>query len=68
MPGWTTEMDRDRSEGFPRTRYFIPGCDGMGVWPNSEIVPASAAAASFTKIDKIRVKIDYNRVNYAKIE
>ena len=21
-----------RSEGFPRTGYFIPGCDGTGAW------------------------------------
>ena len=21
-----------RSEGFPGTAYFIPGCDGIGVW------------------------------------
>ena len=37
----------NRSEGFPRTAYFIPGCDGMGVGAISEIVPA--AAASFKK-------------------
>ena len=45
-------MCLDRSEGFPRTAYFIPGCDGMGVGAISEIVPASAAAAaSFTKME-----------------
>ena len=45
--------DLFRSEGFPRTAYFIPGCDGMGVGAISEIVPASAAAAaaSFTKME-----------------
>ena len=41
-----------RSEGFPRTAYFVPGCDGMGVWPNSEIVlPAPPAPPSFIKKD-----------------
>ena len=27
-----------RSEGFPLAAYFVPGRDGMGVWPNSKIV------------------------------
>ena len=27
-----------RSEGFPRTGYFIPGRDGIGVWQDSRIV------------------------------
>ena len=35
-----------RSEGFPRTAYFVPGRDGIGVWPDSEIVRSAAAAAS----------------------
>ncbi len=35
----------DRSEGFPRAGYFVPGHDGMGVWPNSEIVRRSGAAS-----------------------
>ena len=34
------------SEGFARAAYFVPGCDGIGVWPNSEIVPAASASAS----------------------
>ena len=40
-----------RSEGFARAAYFVPGRDGMGVWPNSEIVPSAPPASSFTKID-----------------
>ena len=28
-----------RSKGFARAAYFVPGRDGIGVWPNSEIVP-----------------------------
>ena len=36
----------NRSEGFPRAAYFVPGRDGIGVWTNSEIVPAPASAAS----------------------
>ena len=39
-----------RSEGFARTAYFVPGCDGMGVWPNSEIV-LPPAPPSFTKME-----------------
>ena len=35
-----------RSEGFPRTAYFIPGRDGMGVGAISEIVSSAPAAAS----------------------
>ena len=35
-----------RGEGFARAAYFVPGCDGIGVWPNSEIVPASSASAA----------------------
>ena len=35
-----------RSEGFARAAYFVPGCDGIGVWPNSEIVPSASAPAS----------------------
>ena len=41
-----------RSEGFARTAYFIPGRDGVGVWPNSEIVPASASASSVAYTSK----------------
>ena len=33
-----------RSEGFPRAAYFVPGRDGIGVWPISEI--ASTAVLS----------------------
>ena len=33
------------SEGFPRAAYFVPGRDGIGVWPISKIVPPSAAAS-----------------------
>ena len=33
-----TLADYDRSEGFPRTGYFIPGRDGIGVWQDSRIV------------------------------
>ena len=29
-----------RSEGFARAAYFVPGCDGAGVWQDSEILPA----------------------------
>ena len=34
----TDEPDESRSEGFPRAAYFVPGRDGIGVWPISEIV------------------------------
>ena len=42
-------FDRDssssnQSEGFARAAYFVPGRDGMGVWPNSEIVPPPPSA------------------------
>ena len=34
-----------RSEGFPRTGYFVPGRDGIGVWPDSEIVRSAASSS-----------------------
>ena len=40
-----TLIPTNRSEGFARTAYFVPGRDGIGVWPNSEIVPASSASS-----------------------
>ena len=42
----------NRSEGFARAAYFVPGRDGMGFWPNSEIVHPSAAAASVANTSK----------------
>ena len=34
-----------RSEGFPLTGYFVPGRDGIGVWPIPKIVhPPSASS------------------------
>ena len=45
MPS-TTLVRGGRSEGFPRAAYFVPGRDGIGVWPDSEIVQAAAAAAA----------------------
>ena len=33
-----------RSEGFPRTGYFIPGCDGTGAWWISGVVRVTARA------------------------
>ena len=42
--GWVT----GRSEGFPLAAYLVPGRDGMGAWPNSEIVRAAGAASSMT--------------------
>ena len=42
-----------RSEGFPLAAYLVPGRDGMGVWPNSEIVRRAAAASSMTNTWKI---------------
>ncbi len=27
-----------RTEGFPRMGYFLPVCDGVGVWPNYIVV------------------------------
>ncbi len=33
-----------RSEGFPRTGYFIPGRDGTGAWQISCVVPMTARA------------------------
>ena len=33
-----------RSEGFPRAAYFVPGRDGMGVWPVSKIVRPAVAS------------------------
>ena len=33
-----------RSEGFPRTGYFIPGRDGMGAWLKSGVIHAAARA------------------------
>ena len=56
-----------RSEGFPRAAYFVPGRDGIGVWPISEIVtpePASAAptVTNTSKTDcKKTVKLETNR-------
>ncbi len=35
-----------RSEGFPLAAYLVPGRDGMGVWPNSEIVRAADASSA----------------------
>ena len=35
---------RGRSEGFPRTGYFVPGCDGTGAWQISGIVRVTARA------------------------
>ena len=32
-----------RSEGFPLAAYLVPGRDGMGVWPDSKIVPGAAS-------------------------
>ena len=37
-----------RSEGFPLAAYLIPGRDGMGVWPDSKIVPSDAASMTNT--------------------
>ena len=37
--------DEHRSEGFAGAAYFVPGRDGIGVWPNSEIVPAPQASS-----------------------
>ena len=31
----------DRSEGFPRTGYLVPGRDGPGVWPDGRVVGTS---------------------------
>ena len=33
----------NRSEGFPRTGYFIPGRDGMGAWQISGVIHAARA-------------------------
>ncbi len=33
-----------RSEGFPRTGYFIPGRDGTGAWQISGVVRVAARA------------------------
>ena len=38
----------NRSEGFPLAAYLIPGRDGMGAWPNSEIVSAPPASVANT--------------------
>ena len=35
-----------RSEGFARAAYFVPGCDGAGVWQDSEILPAPSLLES----------------------
>ena len=35
---------KNRSEGFPRTGYFVPGCDGMGTWQISGVVRVTARA------------------------
>ena len=45
-------ISEDRSEGFPLAAYLIPGCDGMGAWPNSEIVGSAPAPASMTNTSK----------------
>ena len=37
-----------RSEGFPLAGYFVPGRDGMGVWPNSKILPGGVVC--FTQV------------------
>ncbi len=34
----------DRSEGFPRTGYFVPGCVGTGAWWISGVVRVTAGA------------------------
>ena len=34
----------DRSEGFPRTGYFVPGRDGTGAWRISGVVRVTARA------------------------
>ncbi len=37
-------VDADRSEGFPRTGYFVPGRDGTGAWRISGVVRVTARA------------------------
>ena len=32
-----------RSKRVPLAGYFVPGRDGMGVWPNSKIVRSAQA-------------------------
>ena len=41
----------NRSEGFARAAYFVPGRDGIGVWPISEIVPAPASVTNISDFD-----------------
>ncbi len=42
------ESVASRSEGFPRTGYFIPGCDGTGAWQISGVVRVTARACFAT--------------------
>ena len=44
---YTYLPNKHRSEGFPRTGYFIPGRDGMGAWQISGVIQAAAACAFF---------------------
>ena len=41
------ELSRHRSEGYARTGYWIPGCDGKGGWmrPGDSSAAAAVAAA-----------------------
>ena len=48
-----------RSEGFARTAYFVPGCDGMGVRPNSEIVQPRPPAPSLRPPPKKNLENTY---------
>ena len=41
---WKNNKSENRSEGFPRTGYFIPGRDGTGAWRISGVVRVTARA------------------------
>ena len=43
----------ERSEGFPRTGYFIPGRDGMGAWQISGVIHAAARAFFYVREESI---------------
>lgn len=45
----------NRSKGFARAAYFVPGRDGIGAWPISKIAPPLGAPSSVTDTYKNQI-------------